>query len=793
MRAILTLCLGNLVKRKLQNTLISLLIALSALLVSSAFTVLLNTENVFEDRHSAAQGAHEIINMTRGLHDEQKVTEWWSSQEGVTASRLLPYKPWTGLVFKEEELPNLYLYMINTPAMPHGVNNPLPGAGPQQLSLPEPGEIWVPTSLAYKYNMQVGDELVFTSGSAPVQFKIGAIVIDISHGGPFSTTARIWMNEADYQSTMGPLDTPEQYMLSLRFEHPEQSEAYWKRFEESLGSPFLEERVTFAELSAFYFIMNKVIGFVMSFLGLVMILVALLTIGFTITDTILANYRTIGILKSIGMTSRRIIGTYLLQYGLMAIVALVPALMASRFLSDAIIQNSLSFLKSETAPVPVQAADVAIWTGCGLLLIILLCVLIYAAKTRHIEPIQAIRFGMSESAHSRTHRPGTRSRLLDRWSVPAVIAWKQVSGNKKSAGLILFLMSITVAVLVFGAVLINSVYRISDTSAQWGYDDADIAMMVINAEGMDRMEMQSTIESDPRVLSLNWSGSAIGVIAEPEGNSERQQSFSLPLTVVEGSMDEMGFASLSGRNPVLPNEISIGINIARKLKKDIGDILTIYIEGKPQQLLITGTFQSISNMSNTARVTSDLVEQLNPDAGFIQLKNPSDRDALVQQLNDRYGPSIQALKQEVLLDSVFKEAAAVLLVPMSLLALLFMAVTCLIVYTTCRLHIRKETKTYGIYASLGLTAADIRRALTSSIAGLAALGSMVGIVCGAYALPAVLRSLLSNYGIVKLPLIMAWPVAGGLALIALAIAVSGCWLASRILRRASLRVLVLDA
>ncbi|GIO95638.1 hypothetical protein J14TS5_07240 [Paenibacillus lautus] len=793
MRAILTLCWGNLRKRKMQNTLIALLIALSALLVSTAFTVLMNTENVFNDRHTAAQGAHEVINMTRGLHDKQMVADWWSSQDGVTASSLVPYKPWTGLVYNGEELPNLYLYMINTPPMPHGVNNPLPGTGPEHLTVPEAGEIWIPTSLAYKYNMHIGDELTFTSGTAPVHFTIGAIVIDLSHGGPFSTTARIWMNDADYRSTMGSLSTPEQYMLSLRYAYPEQSGEYWQRFEQALGSPFLEERVSFAELSAFYFIMNKVIGFVMSFLGLIMILVALLTIGFTITDTILANYRTIGILKSIGMTSERIIGTYLLQYGLMAIVALVPALIASRLLSDVIIQNSLSFLKSDTAPVPVQAADVAIWTGCGLLLIILLCVLVYAAKTRHIEPIQAIRYGMSESSHSRTHRHGARIRLLDRWSVPTVIGWKHVSGNKKSAALIFLLMSITVAVLVFGAVLVTSVYRIGETSAQWGYDDADIAIMVIHAEGMDRAEMQAYIQNDPRVLSLNWSGAATGVIADVEGDSDHQQTFSLPLTVVEGSMDEMGFASLAGRNPALPNEVSIGINIARKLDKDIGDILTIYIEGKPQQLLITGTFQSISNLSNVARVTSDLVEQLHPDAGFIQLKSKTDSDALVQQLNERYGPSIQALKQEVLLDSVFKEAAAVLLIPMSMLALLFMAVTCLIVYTTCRLHIRKETKTYGIYASLGLTATDIRRALTSGIAGLAALGALVGIACGVYALPAVLRGLLSTYGIVKLPLIMEWPLAIGLALIGLAIAVSGCWLASRILRRTSLRVLVMDS
>ncbi|MGE7057323.1 ABC transporter permease, partial [Paenibacillus glucanolyticus] len=141
---------------------------------------------------------------------------------------------------------------------------------------------------------------------------------------------------------------------------------------------------------------------------------------------------------------------------------------------------------------------ITIWTGVGMLFIILLCVVLYAGKTRRIEPIQAIRYGMSESSHSHAHRHGTRTRLLDRWSVPAVIGWKHVTGNKKGAALIFLLMSITAAVLVFGTLLVTSVYRISETSAQWGYDDADIAIMVINGEGLDRADMQSYIENDPR-------------------------------------------------------------------------------------------------------------------------------------------------------------------------------------------------------------------------------------------------------------------------------------------------------
>lgn len=89
-------------------------------------------------------------------------------------------------------------------------------------------------------------------------------------------------------------------------------------------------------------------------------------------------------------------------------------------------------------------------------------------------------------------------------------------------------------------------------------------------------------------------------------------------------------------------------------------------------------------MSNVARVTSDLVEQLNPDAGFIQLKDNTDSDAFVQRVERTLQPFHSSAEAGSAADSVFKEAAAVLLIPMSMLALLFMAVTCLIVYTTCR-------------------------------------------------------------------------------------------------------------
>jgi len=788
MYAIATLCWGNLRRRKMQNLLIALLIALSTLLISTAAAVLMNTEDMFEKRHQSASGAHEIITLTEGHHDKEFVATWWGEQEGVHSSKLLPYKFWTGLSFQGAEITNLSLYMMSTPIMPFGVDNLIPAQGPATLHTPTAGSVWIPTSLAYKYGLKVGDVLDFTAGPEPVSYTIEAVVIDLSHGGPFATTARIWMNEANYEEIKSSIEGNESYMLALRYDDLNESTTYWQRFEEQLETPFLESRTSYNELSAFYFIMNKMIGFVMTFLGVVMIAIALFTISFTITDTILASYRSISITKSLGMLSEHIIAAYLLQYSLLALASIIPALAGGSLLSNVIIQSSMSFLNSDIDPLASNTTSIILLTGTVLLLIIIGCVWLYTAKTRHIDPIQGIRYGMSEQQHSLGHKHSSYSKLLKRWPVPAVISWRLINSNKRGSSLILLLTSITTAVLVFGTSLITSISNMNETAAQWGYDDGDIAIIVINNNGFSKEAFEEDARVDHNVSSVNWSGSAIGVVP----HADDAQSFSLPLTVVEGSMDDIGFASLVGRNPQLANEISIGVNVARQLDKDVGDTLTLYIEGKRQVLLITGIYQSIANMSHNARVTSELVDKLTPEAGYITLSNDADADQLINRLIERHAPALQIVKQQVLLDSVFKEAAAGLLIPMGMMALLFSAVTCLIVYSICRLSLRKEIKMYGIYASLGLTAASIRRALTTGVAVLAAIGTVAGAICGIYVLPAVLRGLLSNYGIVQLPLIVEPPLIIALALCVTIIAAIGCWLSSAILQRTSLRMLIVE-
>lgn len=800
MYAVWTICLGNLRRRKIQNSLIAVLILLSTLLMNTALTVILNSEDLYEDLHSETKGAHELLVLGKGLHDPLEVSQWWTAQPGITASVLLPYKPLAGVMHQGEDIPNLYLYMMNTPERPFGTDELVFAQG-KETAHPEPGTIWIPTSLAYKHKVSIGDELQFKSGSTPLEFTVSAVVIDLPMGGPFSTTARIWMNGSDYEQQLDFIQSSDSYLFGIRFDDYSQRAGYWDQFESFLGKPFMEERTTFEEVSAFYFIMNKVIGFVMSFLGVVMISVALFTISFTISDAILSNYKTIGVFKSLGLSSRNIIYTYIAQYSFLSILSILPGLLLSRFLSSVIIENSLSFLKTDYSSIQLEGAGTSIIVGVGMLLLILACVCLYASKARAIQPMQAIRYGMSEAAHSslsqRWNGDNRRGREFERWPVSFVIGWKNLIKNVKGSLLMFILTTVTSAVLVFGLVLLNSIYHMQETSPLWGYDSSDLVVMVVNEAEFDRGLVEADLQADPRVLNLNWAGQVIGVVPADKtprlGNPESpSQSISIPLTVVEGSMDEVGLASITGRNPHNQNEISIGINISRQLEKELGDVIELYIEGKLHAFTVTGIYQSIANMSYQARVTAEAVKKLSPDTAYVNLNTITDSDEIVQHLNEQFGKSIQAIKQQTLLDSVFKEATAVLIIPMSILGMLFLLVTCLIIYSTCRIHIRKETKTYGIYKSIGLTSNEIRGAVTWGIVVMSAFGAILGAFFGVYLLPRILRSLLSSYGIVKLPLLMQWTGIILLVMLSTAVAGLGCWIATKVIRSTSPRVLVTE-
>jgi putative ABC transport system permease protein len=82
MNAVWTLFRSNLRTKKVQNVLTTVLILLSTLLLATAMIVISNTQNLFSDMHSQANGSHQMLMLENGLHDPKSVKQWWDEQRG---------------------------------------------------------------------------------------------------------------------------------------------------------------------------------------------------------------------------------------------------------------------------------------------------------------------------------------------------------------------------------------------------------------------------------------------------------------------------------------------------------------------------------------------------------------------------------------------------------------------------------------------------------------------------------------------------------------------------------------
>lgn len=327
--------------------------------------------------------------------------------------------------------------------------------------------------------------------------------------------------------------------------------------------------------------------------------------------------------------------------------------------------------------------------------IVLLTAYFYSHKARNVEPVQAIKYGMSESANSKMNRRRNSSNRLFRLSslpIQLQIGLKSIIKNIKSSILVMALTSITSAILVFSVVILNSFTSIKETSPSWGgYDASHVVVTVSNKETFTKQQFEDFLMADERVKDHAWLDQFTGVLP-----NDSHPPLNINVNVIEGSFDAAGYVTLSGRNPNSKNEIAIGLNVARALNKNIGDIVEVYLEGgKPHFLIVTGIYQSIANMSNSARITADAIKVNNTtyttsEVSMINLLDETVATPFVEDLNTHFKSSVSAVTQQLLLDAVFKEVVAVLVIPLSIVGILFIIVTCIIIFSVSRINVRKE-------------------------------------------------------------------------------------------------------
>ena len=240
------------------------------------------------------------------------------------------------------------------------------------------------------------------------EFKVAAIVVDANYSSGLISPTRAWVAPGEL-AMLFPMEQLHQAAIGVRFNHPEQSRSDWNDFVISRGGIYDGYTLDYEVFSTCYLVVFRLLGVILMLVAGVALVLVLGFIFATIQSAVLSDTRSIGVLQSIGMTITGIELMYVVQFALVALVAVPIGLLGSYFALKLVLSFMLQSLG--TAGAEIDLWTPLLLTGLGVEIIIVSTAYFAARRCRQASPAEAIRYGVRVRAR--------RSWLAERiWNLP---------------------------------------------------------------------------------------------------------------------------------------------------------------------------------------------------------------------------------------------------------------------------------------------------------------------------------------------------------------------------------------
>lgn len=494
-------------------------------------------------------------------------------------------------------------------------------------------------------------------------------------------------------------------------------------------------------ITGFMLILQNIFsGFLIVFV-LVLMVVAVIVVGHSISSSIEQNYVDMGILKALGYTRTDLRVVQLLQYLMVFLSGMVPGIPVSMLVVKGI----------DRLTVPVVGlmipADIPLGASLVSLSIIMFAIMgfvfVKTARIGRITPIRAIRGGAEDVYFKSRLTAPVRKRGLSFW-----LACRQLVSGKKQylsaclvTALLVFFLSLTVRLDAWlgpdGKGLMNSfsasAYDISvryeeDSEGNVRYEEEDSEGNIqYEEEGSDmqdiRRKVEETLETHAHIMDsyqfkmergfLNQTEYLMNVISEPEY-----------------------YNILEGRTCLYRNELVMTDLVADELNVGIGDSVSLSVDGREQEFIVSGIYQCANDIGANFGVTKEGFESFQDEEGrgkeyyiLYRLQDSSAVEEIIEALQQTYGERITVEGNTWSGTDAIVLTASALMAVMLVITVVFILVT---VSMTGSKILYKEQHDLGIYKSLGFLSGRLRLAFALRFGIVAFLGSAAGIILSIY-------------------------------------------------------------
>ena len=467
--------------------------------------------------------------------------------------------------------------------------------------------------------------------------------------------------------------------------------------------------------------------FVVAFavIGLVL---SVLIVANVVNGAVVAGYRRIGVLKSIGFTPAQVVAAYVTQAGVPALAGCLTGVAAGNLLSVPLLSQTATVYGVGKLLVPAWV-DVAV--PAAMCAVTGLAALLPALRAGRLSAVQAIATG-------RAPRQGhgyAAHRLLGRLRLPRPVTIGLAAPFARPAR-----TAATLAAILFGATAVtlavgldSSLARAADAQSHALAEQVQIALprssgntgngaagsAARQAAGRQDREIQAALRAQPG--TLRYVAEAMPQVAVP-GLTQP-----VPAEAFRGNARWIGYPLIAGRWYSGPGEIVVNTGFLTLTGNKIGDTVTITAAGRLAAVKIVG--EVFDPLNGGPAILASWHTLGGAAAGLttaqydVGLRPGVSPQAYANAIWSQLGPAFDVMLNTN--DPFYQTVTALI----GTLTLLLAVAAGLGVLNTVILHTRERTHDLGVFKAIGMTPRQAITMMTCWVAG-------IGLAAGLIAVPA---------------------------------------------------------
>jgi len=591
-----------------------------------------------------------------------------------------------------------------------------PVDGDLQSNCPAPGQVWVQNVVADSHDISVNDTFDIKDGNTTKPLKVSTLVNDTRKPVSMTTGAAIFINPADIDW----FDSQQELeLICIRTNTDTKAVLNWLGTIYTTDYHAVSYYDTLSAMKSKATLMTSLISSLGTLSSGFMLLITIVIIMFFIKNTILNEYSAIGTYKSVGFTNSEIMGFYQKSYAFVGIISITIGSLLGLPMSIVIGRIVMEYIGN------YSLSKASIYS-CVFVIIITSLILIFSIwfallKIRKITPVDAFRVGASSS------KAKLKKSLIKNAHSSFSMAINDIFKYKSRSAIIILIVGASFFIAIMLVNICISFDRMEKNAPAWiSAPDNDCFITKENtALTQDLIDyVQNSSYVDSYITGEIYSNVSV---------SSNDDNINIKYAQVQNfntfDYDKTGISYSHGRPPQNKDEVAIDSLTLKNTDYDIGDYITLVINGKETNLMISGIYDTMMSpsLSFVTSTFSDVPKELYYTKIGINLKNPKDLDAFRADIKEHFSD----YKFETMLDFVddIKVSIMSILIPVTaIIIVIFFAFTLLNIINIIVMNNNEQQRNFGIMKAYGFSNGYIIRRNVFRLSLLSALGLAIAAI-----------------------------------------------------------------